>query len=230
MPSVTTLAFLLLPALVHGSADQQDLLCTNSYTEFESASVGSNVSGTHTRNQLYEAFYTPNQHLPYSVLVTYQLVLDNGTRLNLSSDEDCSSELWLWMSSPVFLALEATYLNRRLLYTLNYFMEWIPPHVFIGTSVSPCQDKMSNFLNRMTATVSSAIDYRISDGWQPTIFCNWWLLHISCTVIPLRSFKTMHWGRWSPRQIWAMCSMDVEHPHLTLYSNQSVSLKVNNTQ
>ena len=96
MLSVITLAFLLLPALVHGSADQQDLLCADSYTEFVSASVGSNVSGTHTRNQLYEAFYTPNHHLPYSVMVTFQLVLDNGTRLNLSSDEDCSSELWLW--------------------------------------------------------------------------------------------------------------------------------------
>ena len=170
MLSVTTLAFLLLPALVHGSADQQDLLCTNSYAEFVSASVGSNVSGTHTRNQLYEAFYTPNHHLPYSVLVTFQLVLDNGTRLNLSSDEDCSSELWVWMSSPVFLALEATYLNRRLLYTLNYFMEWRPPHVFIGTTVSPCQDKMRNFLNRMTATVSSSIEAMAR--WDPTICYN----------------------------------------------------------
>ena len=154
MPSVITLAFLLLPALVHGSADQQDLLCTNSYAEFVSASVGSNVSGTHTRNQLYEAFYTPNHHLPFSVLVTFQLVLDNGTRLNLSSDEDCSSELWLWMSSPAFLSMEATYLNRFLLFTLNYFMEWIPPHVNVTTTVAPCTDKMANFLNEMTATVS----------------------------------------------------------------------------
>ena len=154
MPSVTTLAFLLLPALVHGSADQQDLLCTNSYAEFESASVGSNVSGTHTRNQLYEAFYTPNHHLPFSVLVTFQLVLDNGTRLNLSSDEDCSSELWLWMSSPAFLAAEPTLLNRYLLFALNYFMEWIPPHVIITTTVAPCTGKISDFFNRMTSAVS----------------------------------------------------------------------------
>ena len=154
MPSVTTLAFLLLPVLVHGSADQQDLLCTDSYTEFESASVGSNVSGTHTRNQLYEAFYTPNRHLPFSVMVTFQLVLDNGTRLNLSSDEDCRSELWLWMSSPAFISMEATYLNRFLLFTLNYFMEWIPPHVIVTTTVAPCTDKMASFLNEMTATVS----------------------------------------------------------------------------
>ena len=154
MLSVITLAFLLLPVLVHGSADQQDLLCADSYTEFVSASVGSNVSGTHTRNQLYEAFYTPNHHLPYSVMVTFQLVLDNGTRLNLSSDEDCSSELWLWMSSAAFLAAEPTLLNRYLLFTLNYFMEWKPPHVIITTAVAPCTGRISDFFNRMISAVS----------------------------------------------------------------------------
>ena len=152
--SIITLACFLLPVLVHGSADMQDLLCTDSYAEFESASVGSNVSGTHIRNQLYEAFYTPNHHLPYSVLVTYQLVLDNGTRFNLSSDQDCNSQLWVWLSSPAFLATDATYLNRYLFYTLNYFMEWIPLHVIITTTVAPCTEKMSDFLNRMTSAVS----------------------------------------------------------------------------
>ena len=154
MSSVFALACSLLPVFVQGSADQQDLLCTDSYAEFESASVGSNVSGTHIRNQLYEAFYTPNHHLPYSVLVTYQLVLDNGTRFNLSSDQDCSTDLWVWMSSPAFLVSEPTYLNRYLLFTLSYFMEWIPPHVIITTTVAPCTDKMSDFLNRMTSAVS----------------------------------------------------------------------------
>ena len=154
MSSAITLVVLLLPALVHGSADPQDLLCADSYVDFVSASVGSNVSGTHTRNQLYEAFYTPNHHLPFSVLVSYQLVLDNGTRLNLSSDEDCISELWVWMSSPAFLAAEPTFLNRYLLFTLNYFMEWIPPHVIITTTVAPCTGKISDFFNRMTSAVS----------------------------------------------------------------------------
>ena len=152
--SVITLACSLLSVLVHGSADQQDLLCTDSYAEFESASVGSNVSDTHIRTQLYEAFYSPNHHLPYSVLVTYQLVLDNGTRFNLSSDQDCGTDLWVWLSSPAFLALEPTYLNRYLLFTLNYFMEWIPPHVIITTTIAPCNDKMSDFFNRMTSAVS----------------------------------------------------------------------------
>ena len=154
MPSVFALACFLLPVLVHGSADQQDLLCTDSYAEFESASVGSNVSGTHIRNQLYEAFYTPNHHLPYSVLVTYQLVLDNGTTLNLSSDQHCSSQLWVWLSSPAFLCCKATVVNRVLLFTLNYFMEWTPPHVLITTTVAPCTDKMNDFLKQMTSSVS----------------------------------------------------------------------------
>ena len=103
MLAVITLVGLLLPLLVSGSTVQQDPPCTDSYAEFESASVGSNDSGRDIRSQLYKAFYAPNQHLPYAVFVTYQLVLTNGTRVNLSSDPDCSSELWAWLSSPVFL-------------------------------------------------------------------------------------------------------------------------------
>ena len=116
MLSAIILVCLLLPALAVGSTVQQDLLCTDSYAEFESASVGSNISGANLRNQLYAVFFTPNQHLPYSVIVSYQLVLANGTRLNLSSDQDCSSELWMWLSSPVFLIGQSGhYVNRYLL-------------------------------------------------------------------------------------------------------------------
>ena len=146
---------LLLPVfLVGGSTAQQDLLCTDSYAEFESASVGSNVSASNIRNQLYKAFYPPNQHLPYSVLVTYQLDFANGTRFNLSSDQDCNTELWVWVSSPVFLLGDTRYLNRLLLFTLNYFMEWNPPHVTITTTSIPCPDKIEGFLSEMTASVS----------------------------------------------------------------------------
>ena len=154
---------LLLPALAGGSTAQQDLLCTDSYAQFESASVGSNVSGSNIRNQLYKAFYPPNQHLPYSVLVTYQLVFDNGTRFNLSSDHDCATELWVWLSSSVFLVGDTTYLNRLLLFTVNYFMEWNPPHVTITTTSIPCPDKIEGFLSEMTASVSLC-DIRIHDG------------------------------------------------------------------
>ena len=154
MLSVSVLVCLLLPVfLAGGSTAQQDLHCTDSYAEFESASVGSNVSGNNIRNQLYEAFYAPNQDLPYSVLVTYQLVLPNGTRFNLSSDQDCGSELWVWLSSPVFLVSGVTYLNRMLLFTLNYFKEWKPPHVTITTTTAPCPDKIGGFLSKSTASV-----------------------------------------------------------------------------
>ena len=144
----------LLPALADGGTAQQDLPCTDSYVEFESASVGSNVSGSNIRNQLYKAFYAPNQHLPYSVLVTYQLVLANETRVNLSSDPDCSTQLWMWSSSPVFLAYDSTYCNRLLLFSLNYFAEWYPPQVTITTTTAPCSNKTEDFLNEMTASVS----------------------------------------------------------------------------
>ena len=123
MLSAVLLVCLLLPALAVCSTVQQDQLCTDSYAEFESASVGSNISGSNLRNQLYKVFFTPNHHLPYTVFVTYQLVLANGTRLNLSSDQDCSSELWVWLASPVFLVTHTTLHNKFLLYTLNYFME-----------------------------------------------------------------------------------------------------------
>ena len=151
MLSVSVLVCLLLPVfLVGGSTAQQDLLCTDSYAEFESASVGSNVSASNIRNQLYRAFYPPNQHLPYSVLVTYQLVLANGTRFNLSSDQDCNTELWVWMSSPVFCDFD---LNRLLLFTLNCLMKWDPPHVTLTTTIAPCPNEIGDFLCEMTVSV-----------------------------------------------------------------------------
>ena len=154
MSAVIILVCLLLPALAVGSTVQQDLLCTDSYAEFESASVASNISGANLRSQLFEAFFAPNQHLPYSVIVSYQLVLANGTRLNLSSDQDCNSELWMWVSSPVFLIGEGGYyINRYLLFTLNYFSEWKPSHVTITTKVPPCLARMRDFLSEMTASV-----------------------------------------------------------------------------
>ena len=172
MLSAMLLVCLLLPALAVGNTVQQDLLCTDSYAEFESASVGSNISGANLRNQLYEAFFTPNQHLPYSVIVSYQLVLANGTRLNLSSDPDCSSELWVWVSSPVFLIVDTTYTNRFLLFALNYFNEWKPPHVTITTTVAPCPARTGGFLSEMTALVSSWDTCCCRNAWlQSALYC-----------------------------------------------------------
>ena len=154
MLSVIIQVCLLLLASTDGSTAQEGLRCTDSYIEFEGASVGSNISGTSIRNRLYEAFYAPNQHLPYSVIVAYQLLLVNGTRLKLSSDQTCNTELWMWLSSPVFLLVESTTLNRYLLFTLNYLEDWQPPKVTITTTIAPCSDKIRDFLSQMTASVS----------------------------------------------------------------------------
>ena len=183
MLAVIILVSLLLPVLISGSTAQKDPLCTDSYVEFESASVGSNDSGRGIKNQLYKAFYAPNRHLPYSVLVTYQLVLTNGTRVNLSSDPDCSRELWMWLSSPALLMGDTTYFNRILLFTLNYFMEWYPPHVTITTAIPPCSAKVEDFLSEMTASVG---------------LCNAWFTYV-LTESTLTSY---------PTQSACMCTTD----------------------
>ena len=152
------LVYLLLLTVAGGNATEYHPSCMDSYFEFESANVGSDTSGKMLRNQLHEVFYTPNQHFPYSVAITYQLV--NGTKhTNLSSDHDCESELWVWHASPVFLLGDVTYFNRYLLYTLNHFMDWNPPHITVALTTAPCLAKMDNFLCKMTASVG-LYDYR----------------------------------------------------------------------
>ena len=52
--------------------------CIDNYLDFEEKTFGNNSKN---RVKLYQAFYPPNDHLPYSVVVTYQAALPNGTRL-----------------------------------------------------------------------------------------------------------------------------------------------------
>ena len=116
MLSVIILVSLLLLILAAGSSTvQQDPLCTDSYAEFESASVGSNDSGRDIRNQLYKTFYALslsliNWSLPMEqestspVIQTAAVNCGHGsgvpsrrhytsiTFFNLSSDPNCSSE------------------------------------------------------------------------------------------------------------------------------------------
>ena len=99
--------------------------CVDNYLDFEEQTFGNN---SENRLKLYEAFYPPNDHLPYSVVVTYQAVLSNGTRVNITTDTSCpDGQLWLWLSSPISLLNEPTELNRVALYTLNHFTKWVPP-------------------------------------------------------------------------------------------------------
>ena len=125
--------------------------CVDNYLNFEKQTFGNSDDN---RLKLYKAFYSANTHLPYSVMVTYQTVLPNRTHVNISTDPSCPyTQVWIWLSSPVFLYLEPTSLNRHTLYTLNYFEEWIPPHVTI-TVPYPCDDHMERVMQEMTSSVS----------------------------------------------------------------------------
>ena len=162
---VLLLALVVVTGCTRSTAQQNlDLLCADSYADFEGGSVGSNVSGNKLRNQLYEAFYAPDRHFPFSVLVSYQLVLDNGTRFNLSSDQKCSTELWMWVSSPLLLrSISGSFYSAVFpILTLDYFTDRDPPHVTITTTVPPCPDKIGNFLSEMTASVSLNVSQLIA--------------------------------------------------------------------
>ena len=55
-----------------------EIACVENYLDFEEQTFGNN---SENRLKLYQAFYPPNDHLHYSVVVTYQAVLSNGTRV-----------------------------------------------------------------------------------------------------------------------------------------------------
>ena len=90
--------------------------CVDNYLDFEEMTFGNN---SENRVKLYQAFYPPNDHLPYSVVVTYQAVLPNGTKVNISTDPSCRADrqVWQWVSSPFLLVMDPTELNRVVLYT-----------------------------------------------------------------------------------------------------------------
>ena len=131
--------------------------CVDNYLDFEEQTFGNN---SENRVKLYEVFYPPNNHLPYSVVVTYQAVLPNGTRVNISTDP-CwpDRQVWLWVSSPTLFLLDPTELNRLTLYSLNHFTEWVPPHLTIATPL-PCSAKAKEYLTLMTSSVSNTMKYR----------------------------------------------------------------------
>ena len=153
MLEVKLLLFLLQLSTLAFSDDGSS--CVDNYQDFEEHTFSNN---SENRLKLYQAFYPPNDHLPYSVVVTYQAVLSDGTRVNISTDPSCPDrQVWLWLSSPVMFILQPTQLNRVALYTLNHFTEWVPPHLTITTSL-PCSAKAEEFLTLMTTSVSSAMN------------------------------------------------------------------------
>ena len=149
-----TVTFAVVPFLLatwNVAISVSETNCVSNYNDFVDHTFGNNSENT---QKLCQAFYPPNGHLPYSVLVTYQTMLPNGTVLNISTDPSCTDEqVWMWLSSPVLLFEEPVSLNRHILFTLNLFEEWIPPHIYI-TCPYPCQKKAEEFLQEMTTSVS----------------------------------------------------------------------------
>ena len=143
--------FVVLLQLWTLASSTNDSNCVDNYIDFEEQTFGSN-SGN--RVKLYQVFYPPNEHLPYSVVVSYQASLPNGTKVNITTNSSCPDrQVWQWLSSPFLLDMDPTELNRLALYTLNHFTEWVSPHLTIATPL-PCSTKAKEFLILMTTSVS----------------------------------------------------------------------------
>ncbi len=69
--------------------------CVDNYLDFEEQTFGNNSENW---LKLYQTFYPPNDHFPYSVVVTYQTVLPNGTKVNISTDPSCPDrQVWQYL-------------------------------------------------------------------------------------------------------------------------------------
>ena len=124
--------------------------CVSKFPVFEEAAITNNSDNTYA---LFSTLYPPNQPLPYSIAILYQVHLTNGTMQTLSSDSKCPSELWLWTYSPVFMLFEPSLLNKMTYYALNNFQSWKSPTVTL-TVPKPCPNVTYQFLNEMTMAVS----------------------------------------------------------------------------
>ena len=147
--ALASLLVLLMCSTAVGS-EEQNTTCVPSYYQFEEAAITNNSENI---DALFSTLYKPNQPLPYSVTVLYQVRLPNGTTQRISSDPNCPSELWMWSYSPVFLVAEPSLFNRLTVYTMNYFKTWQSPTVTLTVPL-PCETSTFDFLNTMTMSVS----------------------------------------------------------------------------
>ena len=147
--ALASLVVLLMCSTAVGS-EGQNTTCVSSYYQFEEAAITNDSENT---DALFSTLYKPNQPLPYSVTVFYQVKLPNGTTQRISSDPNCPSELWQWTYSPVFLLAEPNLFNRFTAYTINYFRIWQSPTVTLTVPL-PCEASTFDFLTRMTMSVS----------------------------------------------------------------------------
>ena len=122
--------------------------CTHNYFTFEEETFPERSDNV---LKLHSTFFPPNSHLPYSVIVTYQALLPNGSLYNVTSG--CANQQWMWASSPeTFITIPAL-LNRNTLLMMNYFHDWNPPHLLIRVPL-PCSNVTMEYLLQMTASVS----------------------------------------------------------------------------
>ena len=151
---MTTIAcafvFVLLMCSAVVGSEEQNTTSVSSYYQFEEAAITNNSENI---DALFSTLYKPNQPLPYSVTVLYQVQLPNGTIQRISSDPNCPSELWMWTYSPVFLMVEPSLFNRFTLYTINYFSRWKSPTVNLTVPLF-CEASKFDFFAKMTMCVS----------------------------------------------------------------------------
>ena len=139
-------------SVADSSGEVQNFTCISRYPLFEEAAITNNSDNTYA---LFSTLYPPNNPLPYSIVILYQARLPNGTLQRLSSDPACSSELWLWTYSPVFMLFEPSLLNKMTYYALHNLQSWTSPTVTL-TVPKPCPNVTLKFLSEMTMAVSWA--------------------------------------------------------------------------
>ena len=168
MYTVYTVCGLLAVLLVCGAEDNTtENNCVSDYQEFEKKVF---LNNTQNRNKLFRVFYPQNEHSPYAVDVTYQIVFPNGTESNITLEGDCTIIKWRWTSSPVLLFARPEYLNVVAFFTLNYFKPWTTPSVTIKVPY-PCPNEICAFLSEMTSMVSTVVHNKTFSGTNVHIVC-----------------------------------------------------------
>ena len=118
--------------------------CVSDFLEFEQKTF---MNNTGNRYKLYKIFYPPNGHLPFSVDVSYQSVLSNGTKAIILTHRDGHmNKDWIWLSYPVFLLCNPMYLNRLIMYVLKYFKGCETPYTPLNVP-HPCPNVTLEFLH-----------------------------------------------------------------------------------
>ena len=134
---------------VAGTGHRTPPNCVSNFFEFEKHLK----NNSQVQNELHGIFNPPNQHPPYSVEVSYQTPDGNGSLTAVSTEPDCSEQVWVWLSSPMFVLVLPKHINRLSLYTLNYFSPWEAEEINI-TVARPCPDAKEKLLFYVTAQVS----------------------------------------------------------------------------